>query len=103
MKKALVNPKQTASYISDWQYTSLTKMYTPVYSVYENSQLIADVEDVEFEVAQPVYVLDCEDIVVAYRWYLDTSDNQIKEIVDALPPENGTETQSRPITNIETI
>jgi hypothetical protein len=101
MKKALVNPTQTVSYISEWQYNSLTQNYAPVYSVYENSQSIQDVEDVEFEVAQPLYWLDCEDTVVAYRWYLDSSDNQIKEIVDAPYPE--VEVQPQPTTNIESI
>jgi hypothetical protein len=103
MKKALVNPNLTASYISDWSYDSQTKQYTAVYSVYENSQLIEEVADSIFEVAQPLFWLDCDDNVVTYRWYLDISDNQIKEIVDEPFPENEPDVQPQPITNIETI
>lgn len=100
MKKALVNPNLTASYISEWLHNVQNDTYTAVYSVYANSQLIEDVEDSEFDVAQPLYWLDCNDNVVTYRWYLDTSDNQIKEIVDAPYPGP---VPSRPTTNIETI
>lgn len=101
MKKALVNPNQTASYISEWYYDSYEKKTLPVYSVYENSQLIVDSSQVEFEVAQPFYWVECQDNVEAYRWYLDTSDNQFKEIIDA--PYAEAEVQSQPVTNIESI
>ena len=101
MKKCLLNPNQTASYISSWYYNSYDKTTTPVYETYENSQLVVDVEEAEFEVAPPLYWLDCDDNVEAYRWYLDTTDNQIKEIVDAPYPTPTAEDQ--PTTNIESI
>jgi hypothetical protein len=100
MKKALVNPNLTASYISEWSHDTQSETYTPVYSVYANSQLIEDVQDTSFEAASPLYWLDCNDNVVTYRWYLDTSDNQIKEIVD-VPYPGPVPTQIT--TNIETI
>jgi hypothetical protein len=101
MKKALINPNQTASYISSWYYNPYDKTTTPIYETYQNSQLVVDVENSEFEVAQPLYWLDCDDNVVTYRWYMDTSDNEFKEIVDALYPE--AEVQQQPVTDIESI
>jgi hypothetical protein len=101
MKKALINPTLQVMYISSWNYDSYDKKYNAVYTQIENAQLVCDTSDVEFEVAQPLFWIDCNDSVVAYQYYLDTTDNLIKEIINAQVPEEVVGEQ--PTTGIESI
>ena len=47
-----------------------------------NGYRIAQVEpdDKIFDVAEPLYWMDCNDDVVADQWYYDTNENMIKEM-----------------------
>lgn len=101
-KKALVDPQRTASYISSWKQNLQTNEYTPIYSEYENSQLICDVELTSFEVCPPLFWVNCNDNVIAYEFYLDTTNNEIKQIINApYPAENSSTTTI--INTLETI
>lgn len=96
MKKALVNPKVEAQYIVDWVIKN--NQQVPVYETYPNSHLICDISDKEFPVTSPLYWLDCDDSIEAYRYYVNTVSNKILPIEDVsltiLPQPN---------TNLETI
>jgi hypothetical protein len=63
MKKALISPNEQVSYISGWDGQN------PVYT--ELGQRVAEVCDAEFEVATPLFWLDCADDVVADQFYYD--------------------------------
>jgi hypothetical protein len=74
--KALISPNESVSYISSWVWE---KVKTPsgqeVYawvaksSVLEGAQRVAEVEENIFEVAEPLFWVDCPDACVADQWY----------------------------------
>jgi hypothetical protein len=73
--KALISPNESVSYISSWVWE---KVKTPsgqeVYawvaksSVLEGAQRVAEVEENTFEVAEPLFWIDCPDECVADQW-----------------------------------
>jgi hypothetical protein len=81
--KALISPNESfdLSWISSWNEN------IPVYSEILNCQRIAEVKsDTEvFEVAQPLYWVDCPDNCVADQWYCKEGVAYIKP-EDALKP-----------------
>ena len=84
MKKALISPTETiVRCISGW--TSDVPP-TPIFSDIPNACRVAQVEDVEFEVALPLYWIDCEDNVTDYDYYFNTSSNTIELIPNVPPP-----------------
>ena len=84
MKKALISPNESPiQYISGWQDVP---PYQPIYSNYPNSCRVAEVCDTEFEIAPPLFWVDCADDVVADQFYYDTATNEILLIVNAPQP-----------------
>ena len=71
MKKALISPNETVSYISGWA-ASPTQVFQPIYTRIPNAERVAEVMDTPFEVALPLFWVDCADNVVADRWYYDS-------------------------------
>ena len=65
MKKALISPNEQVSYISGWDGQN------PVYTAL--GQRVAEVCDAEFEVAAPLFWLDCADSVTASGFYYDSA------------------------------
>lgn len=74
MKKALISPEEAVT------NTDNTSGYR-----------VAEVADFAFEVAPPLYWLDCEDDVIADLFYFDTTTQQIqaKPILATNPQVNG--------------
>ena len=84
MKKAIISPNESPiQYISGWTETNPK---TPIYSTYANSCRVAEVCDTEFEIAPPLFWVDCADDIVADQFYYDTTTNQILPIVNAPMP-----------------
>jgi hypothetical protein len=84
MKKAIIDPNETPiQYISGWEET---KPYQAIYSNYPNSCRVAEVCDTEFEIASPLFWVDCADDVVADQFYFDTATNEILPIVNVPKP-----------------
>jgi hypothetical protein len=84
MKKALISPNEyPIQYISGWTETTPKQA---IYSNYVNSCRVAEVCDVEFQVAQPLFWVDCADNVVQDKFYYDTVTNEILPIVNAPMP-----------------
>lgn len=78
MKKALIDPSAIVWYVSGWQLSPFSgPKYEPVLSEIENSARVAQVEDLDFPVAPPLFWVDCADDVVADLWYFDTTTAQI--------------------------
>jgi len=67
MKKALISPAETVSYISGW-----TSKNQPIYTVIPNAERVAEVLDTTFEVAPPLFWVDCADNIIADQWYYDS-------------------------------
>lgn len=76
MKKALISPNQTVSYVSDWA-NSAGNTYMPVYTVIVGAERVAEVMDSPFEVAPPLFWVDCADNVVADQFYYESQTQQI--------------------------
>jgi len=72
MKKALISPNESVSYISGWTEATLTKPPQPIYTTIPNADRVAEVMDTPFEVALPLFWVDCADNVVADQWYYDS-------------------------------
>jgi hypothetical protein len=63
--KALISPNEsfTLTWISSWDGD------TPVYSEILDCQRVAEVEPQEFEIAPPLFWVDCPDDCKADKWY----------------------------------
>ena len=77
MKKALIAPNETVSYISGW--TGIE----PIFTTIKNAGRVAEVTGASFPVAAPLFWVDCLDAVIADQWYYDT-ENKTFSVV----PEN---------------
>lgn len=84
MKKALISPNEAPiQHIVSWTLTPIKA----VYESYPNSCRVAEVVAQPFEVAEPLFWVDCGDDVVADRFYYNTVTNTINPVEDAPPPE----------------
>jgi hypothetical protein len=76
MKNALISPIESPqTYISG--YVPDTTPPEPIYTPIPNSCRVAEVSDETFDVAPPLFWTECDDEVVADRWYYDLNDNTI--------------------------
>jgi hypothetical protein len=81
MKKALISPNESPiQYIESWYNNS------PVYATYPNSCRVAEICETEFEIAPPLFWVDCSDDIIADQFYYDTATNEIYPIVNAPIP-----------------
>jgi hypothetical protein len=80
--KALIDPRFSVQYVDSWSGTPLK----PVYATYPDSARVCQVADAEFEVAQPLFWVDCADDVIADQFYYDTQQNSIFPVVNAPKP-----------------
>lgn len=77
MKKALISPMESPTqYISGWT-TDIP--HEAILTSIENSYRVVQVVNTgdEFEVANPLFWVDCADDVMADKFYYNTTDNQI--------------------------
>lgn len=79
MKKALISPSEKVLYISGW-----TSQNKPIYTTIPNAERVAEVLDTTFEVALPLFWVDCADNIVADQWYYDMQTANILEVPE--PP-----------------
>lgn len=81
--KALVSPNETVKYISEYQL--IDGKHISVLMDISNGQKIVEVSENQFEVADPLFWIDCNSSVNATEYYYDTSDSTIKLISDLEP------------------
>jgi hypothetical protein len=79
MKYALISPNEQVSYISAWDGQ------TPVYTVL--GQRVAEVADAQFEVAPPLFWLECADDVTAIGFYYSQISLAIVQIPESPQPQ----------------
>jgi hypothetical protein len=89
MKKALISPNEAPiPHIVGYELNpnpnpqNPTK-YIAIFEDYPNSCRVAEVEENPFDVAPPLFWVDCEDDVVAGQFYYDTQTDTINPIVNA--------------------
>lgn len=90
--KALIDPQTQVQHITSWNGQ------IPVYETYPNSARIAEVTQTEFEVASPLFWVDCADNVVADQFWYSSSTQQISPIDNAPNPE-----VAQPSTDLPTV
>jgi hypothetical protein len=83
MKKALISPNETITYISGWKTTTPPQ---PIYTTIPNSARVAEVLDAPFEVAPPLFWTDCADNIRADQWYYDTATGAFIVVPAPAPP-----------------
>ena len=83
MKKALISPLDPVAYVSGWTTDTPPE---PIVSNMSNAYKVAEIEEVEFEVSPPLFWTDISDDLATKNCYYDTSDDTIKEVIDAPAP-----------------
>lgn len=96
MKQALIDPTASVQHIVSWTPPTQTTPAEPVYETYPNSARVAEVAVASFEVAPPLFWVECADDVVADQWYYDTANGNFNPVVNALCPEEYLPDQSQP-------
>ena len=82
MKKALISPNETVSYISGWTDKAPIQ---PIFTIIPNAERVAEVLDTTFDVAPPLFWADCADNVVADQWYYDSQTSGFVVVPDPAP------------------
>jgi hypothetical protein len=76
--KALINPNEPSKYIKSWETQNLKRI-----PIYENiGALICEISNKEFEIAYPLFWVDC-DSSININYYYDLDSKSFKE----LPPD----------------
>jgi hypothetical protein len=94
MKKALIDPNVIVYELVAWNPPETQGgPYTPVYQEIPNSDRLAEVVDAEFQVAPPLFWVDCSDAAVADQWYYNNATNECLVIPPGPPyPSTGSQT-----------
>lgn len=79
MKNALIAPNQEVYQITGWK--QVAGKYEPITAVIPNAQRVAEVADQSFDVAPPLFWVECADNVVADQFYYDS----VQETIIAIP------------------
>jgi hypothetical protein len=85
--KALIDPQVSVTYTSSWVVDSAQECgYRRVNSTLSNSARVCDKKDSQYDVASPLFWVDCADDLDVTNSYYDTSDSTIKAIPNAPVP-----------------
>ena len=84
--KCLIDPTTYVEYISEWVLSKDKTHYNPVFTEYPNSARVCQVQESSFEVAPPLFWVDCADDVVADMFWYNKETEVISPIVDAPEP-----------------
>lgn len=74
--KALIDTQTQVQHIVSWVGIN------PVLETYPNSARIAEVAQTDFEVASPLFWVDCADNVLADQFWYNTSTQEINPIIN---------------------
>jgi len=91
MKNALISPNESVSYVSGWTEETYPK---EIYTVITTAQRIAEINNTTFEVANPLFWVECSDDIVAHEFYYDSVTKSFIEIPDAAPYPELTQPQT---------
>jgi hypothetical protein len=86
MKYALIDPRNdNALYVASWEEVIVDGkiIYKPIMAEYLDSERVAQVETIPFEIAKPYFWIECADNVMADKFYYDNATKNILPIVNA--------------------
>ena len=90
--KALINPSEESKYISSYNE------YEPVYTIL--GQTVCEVTENQFEVASPLFWIDCNSDIQPYWYYYDiTTKSILIKPDDAKAPPPDPKTANQPTTS----
>lgn len=84
--KCLIDPRVTVQHISNWNFDSVKKYYIPEFTDYENSARVCQVQEQSFEIAPPLFWVDCSNDVVADGFWYNTETQQISPVINQPEP-----------------
>jgi hypothetical protein len=86
MKNALISPNWSPiNYVSSWEIDpNFEDAYIAIYSPLSNSQGVSQVSNETFEVAEPLFWIECDDIVTVEAWYYNTVNKDL-ELIPNVP------------------
>jgi hypothetical protein len=79
---ALISPNEQVFYISGWNNE---KPQQPIYTQVENAQRVAEICESTFEVAPPLFWMECSTNIVADAWYFDSVEQEFFEVPSPAP------------------
>jgi hypothetical protein len=82
MNNALISPNEQVSWISGWTTGDVPQ---PIYTTIPNAQRVAEVTTTQFEVAPPLFWVNCADNVVADLFYYDSVTHVINPVPEPTP------------------
>lgn len=83
MKNALISPNESVQALTSWN--EVNGKWYPVFTDIPNGARIAEVADVPFEVAQPLFWVECADDVNGTEFYYDLVQQAIFKIPEPVP------------------
>lgn len=86
--KALISPNEKVQQITSWTVETTEELITkiPIFTDIPNGCRIAQTNETEFDVASPLYWVDCASDLDETTHYFDMSDNTIKMIINEPAP-----------------
>lgn len=103
--KALISPREISPYVAGWTYNSKSKQWEPVFDDVPDSWRVAQVQEDAFEIAEPLFWVDCADNIVADLWFYQTSTGEILPIPDpaSIPAETPAESGQPTVVGAQTL
>jgi hypothetical protein len=83
MKNALISPNQQVYQVTGYKFVD--GVYQPILVLIPNSERVAQVEETTFEVAPPLFWVQCADSVLADQFYYDSVQQTILPIPEPPP------------------
>jgi hypothetical protein len=71
--KALIESSSYPQKISGWAYDSASKKFLEIWETIPDTSRVAQVSKESFEVAPPLFWVECGNSVVADEWYYDNA------------------------------
>ena len=90
---ALINPNESVNHTVGWELNpnwngNPNSKYLAISEIIPNAQRVCEVAENTFEIAEPLFWMDCANDVIADRFYYDDISKTIKPIVDEPRPVN---------------
>lgn len=89
--KALVSPQEQVQYISGWTWNVNQEIWTPQFSMIENSQRVAQIavtDDQTFPVSPSLSWIDCPNECTTSGWYYNSQTQIFTAVQNTERPEN---------------
>lgn len=83
MKQALISPLEQIQQVKDW--IKVDNKWMPVFTVIPDSARIAETTENPFEVAEPLFWVECQNNIIADKYYYNLISREIILVPDPVP------------------